>query len=69
MATRVEVGLKPHLFDARGERVKRQILHAFPQLSPLEKISCLDIYSIDSDGLKGEWLEEAFCDPLSLIHI
>ena len=64
MTTRVEVGLKPHLFDARGERVKRQILHAFPQLSSLEKISCLDIYSIDTDELKREWLEEAFCDPV-----
>jgi phosphoribosylformylglycinamidine synthase II len=64
MATRVEVGLKPHLFDARGERVKRQILHAFPQVTLPDKITCCDIYNIDSDGLKREWLEEAFCDPV-----
>ena len=64
MGLRVEVGLKPHLFDARGARVKRQILHAFPQLSTLERISCFDIYHMDSDNLNHAWLEEAFCDPV-----
>ena len=64
MGLRVEVGLKPHLFDARGARVKRQILHAFPRLSTLERISCFDIYHMDSDNLNHAWLEEAFCDPV-----
>ena len=64
MATRVEVGLKPNLFDARGERVKRQILHAFPQIPPLNHVRCCDIYNIDAGGLKSAWLKEAFCDPV-----
>jgi phosphoribosylformylglycinamidine synthase subunit PurSL len=63
MATRVEVGLKPQLFDARGKRVKRQILYAFPEIT-LPEITCLDIYNIDSDVLDKAWLEEAFCDPV-----
>jgi len=64
MGLRVEVGLKPHLFDARGARVKRQILHAFPRLTSLGQISCFDIYHLDADGLKKEWIEEAFCDQV-----
>lgn len=64
MALRVEVGLKPHLFDARGARVRRQVSHAFPQLSSLEGITCFDIYHIDADNLKSSWIEEAFCDPV-----
>jgi phosphoribosylformylglycinamidine synthase len=63
MPTRVEVGLRPQLFDARGERVKKQILYAFPGTS-LPEITCLDVYNIDSENLKREWLEEAFCDPV-----
>ncbi len=64
MALRVEVGLKPHLFDARGARVKRQVGHAFPRLSSLEGITCFDIYHIDADNLNSSWLSEAFCDPV-----
>ncbi|MGD0820119.1 MAG: AIR synthase-related protein [Desulfomonilia bacterium] len=64
MGLRVEVGLKPHLFDARGARVKRQILHAFPQLTTLGQIFCFDIYHIAAEDLKREWIEEAFCDPV-----
>jgi len=63
MAMRIEVGLKPQLFDARGERVKRQILSAFPKIN-LPEITCLDLYNIDEDGLNRAWLEEAFCDPV-----
>ncbi len=64
MPYRVEVGLKPGLFDARGERTKRQILHAFPSLSIDLKIRCLDVYTIDASGLNDEWISEAFLDPV-----
>ncbi|MGC9323586.1 MAG: AIR synthase-related protein [Desulfomonilia bacterium] len=64
MATRVEVGLKPDLFDARGEKTRRQILHAFPELSLSKDICCLDVYFIDGDDLEEEWISEAFCDPV-----
>ncbi len=64
MPYRVEVGLKPGLFDARGERTKRQILHAFPSLGTDVKIRCLDIYTIDASALHDEWIREAFLDPV-----
>jgi phosphoribosylformylglycinamidine synthase subunit PurSL len=64
MSYRVEVGLKPGLFDARGERTKRQILHAFSALDGMETVRCLDIYTIDADHLDTEWIKEAFCDPV-----
>ena len=64
MPDRVEVGLKPGLFDARGERTKRQILHAFPHLQKEPHIFCIDIYTVDNDNLEEEWLAEAFCDPV-----
>ena len=63
MAIRVEVGLKEHLFDARGARVKKQILHAFPHLTPPEKISCFDVYHVETD-IEQDPLKEAFCDPV-----
>ena len=63
MAHRVEVGPKPHLFDARGERIKRQIRHAFPKID-LDGICCLDIYTIDSPDINPQWCAEAFCDPV-----
>ncbi len=62
MSHRVEVGPKPHLFDARGERVKKQIHHALPDIS-INHITCLDIYNIDGDT-KEQWCREAFCDPV-----
>ncbi len=62
MSHRVEVGPKPHLFDARGERVKKQIGHALPDIS-ISQITCLDLYNIDGEA-KEEWCKEAFCDPV-----
>ncbi len=62
MAHRVEVGLKGHLFDARGERVKKQILHAFPL--NISHVKCFDVYNVDSEELACTWAEEAFCDPV-----
>jgi phosphoribosylformylglycinamidine synthase II len=64
MPCRVEVGLKPGLFDARGERTKKQILHAFPSLCEHPSILCIDVYNIDSDNLDDAVLAEAFCDPV-----
>ncbi len=64
MAIRVEVGLKEHLFDARGARVTRQIRHAFSRLTPPDKISCFDVYHVDSDDVSPALLQEAFCDPV-----
>jgi len=63
MAHRVEVGPKPHQFDARGERIKRQIQHAFPKVD-LDAVYCLDIYTIDSPDIDPRWCAEAFCDPV-----
>ncbi|HPC47376.1 MAG TPA: phosphoribosylformylglycinamidine synthase, partial [Deltaproteobacteria bacterium] len=63
MATRVEVGLKEHLFDARGDRVKRHIVHAFPHLRPPETVLCFDVYHVAQD-LPHDALAEAFCDPV-----
>jgi len=64
MPDRVEVGLKPGIFDARGERSKRKILRAFPHLPEELHVFCIDIYTVDSENLEGEWLAEAFCDPV-----
>jgi phosphoribosylformylglycinamidine synthase subunit PurSL len=59
---RVEVGPKPLLFDARGERVKKQIHYALPDIT-ISHITCLDIYNIDGDA-KEELCREAFSDPV-----
>ncbi len=65
MAHRVEVGLKPHLFDARGERVRQQVLHALPHLkAALTQIRCVDVYNLDSHSLEEHQVFEAFCDPV-----
>ncbi|MBN2298706.1 MAG: phosphoribosylformylglycinamidine synthase, partial [Deltaproteobacteria bacterium] len=64
MPYRIEVGLKPGLFDARGQRTKRQILHAFENLPKDTQITCTDIYTIDSEKLDDECITEAFCDPV-----
>ena len=64
MPYRVEVGLKPGLFDARGERTKKQILHAFSTLDDVIRVRCLDVYTIDADHLEHDWITEAFCDPV-----
>jgi phosphoribosylformylglycinamidine synthase len=62
MAHRIEVGLKPHLFDARGERTKHQIKNASSYA--IETIFCLDVYSVDEENIDEFWLKEAFCDPV-----
>jgi len=64
MPYRIEVGLKPGLFDARGQRTKRQILHAFDHLPKDTRITCTDIYTVDGEELSEKSIVEAFCDPV-----
>ena len=64
MPYRIEVGLKPGLFDARGERSKKQILRAFPALDKNIAVRCIDVYTIDGEELEDAWISEAFCDPV-----
>ncbi len=64
MPYRIEVGLKPGLFDARGERSKRQILRAFPDLDKNIAVRCIDVYTVDGENLEDAWIDDAFCDPV-----
>ena len=56
MPYRVEVGLKAGLFDARGERTKRKILRAFPSLGTNIEVQCIDVYTLDSEDLREDWI-------------
>lgn len=65
MISRIEVGLKQGVRDARGERVCREIReHLGIQL---ESVRTLDIYTVDAE-LTAEQLQKAasgpFCDPV-----
>lgn len=64
MPYRIEVGLKPGLFDARGERSKKQILRAFPALDKNIAVRCIDVYTVDGEDLDNAWISDAFCDPV-----
>ena len=64
MPCRIEVGLKPGLFDARGERSKKQILRAFPALDKNISVRCIDVYTVDGEDLDDAWIRDAFCDPV-----
>lgn len=64
MSHRIEVGLKSHLFDARGQKIKRQILQAFPDVTSISKLICIDVYNIDYQQISDIWCHEAFCDPV-----
>ncbi len=65
MAHRIEIALKETVRDARGERVKNEILH-FIHL-PVEHVRTIDVYTVDAD-LSRDLLEQAasgpFCDPV-----
>ncbi|MEA2101133.1 MAG: AIR synthase-related protein [Thermodesulfobacteriota bacterium] len=77
-ARRVEIALKKGLFDARGERIKKQILAAFGPNTPIASLRYLDIYTLDTTPpdttpmdtastatiLSEMSLKEAFCDPV-----
>jgi len=66
MPFRIEVGIKPHLPDARGDRLKKRIRDDLG-LS-VESVRVIDVYHIDKD-LPREALErcrlELFTDPVT----
>ncbi len=62
---RVEIGLKPRLFDSRGERIRSKILAAFSEDIPITSIKYLDVYNVESDDVDDPTLVEAFCDPVT----
>ncbi|MDW7711212.1 MAG: phosphoribosylformylglycinamidine synthase subunit PurS [Deferrisomatales bacterium] len=62
MAQRVEVGMKGHLRDPRGEGVAREV-REFLHL-PVEEVRTLDVYTLDL-GLSAREAEAAAREPLS----
>jgi phosphoribosylformylglycinamidine synthase subunit PurSL len=62
MAHRIEVALKDHVRDARGERIKREIEH-FLHL-PVDNVRTIDIYTVDA-ALSEADLEKAAAEPFS----
>ena len=65
MADRIEVGLKPAVRDARGERIKRRITDDLKLL--VESVITIDVYTIDA-ALSAEEIEKVasgpFLDPV-----
>ena len=65
MTHRVEVGLKPNIRDARGEKFKRRIINDL-NIS-VDSVSTVDVYTVDAD-LTLEEIEKAatgpFLDPV-----
>ena len=65
MAHRIEVALKDHVRDPRGERIKREIEH-FLHI-PVSSVRTIDIYTVDA-SLTAAQVEktaaEPFCDPV-----
>lgn len=62
MAHRIEVALKDHVRDARGERIKREIEH-FLHL-PVSNVRTIDIYTVDA-ALSDADLDKAAAEPFS----
>ncbi len=62
---RVEVGLKPNIRDARGEKVKRRIINDLN--IAVDSVNTVDVYTVDGD-LAMEEIEKAatgpFLDPV-----
>jgi phosphoribosylformylglycinamidine synthase len=65
MTYRVEIGLKPNLRDARGEKIKRRILNDL-NLS-VDSVKTIDVYTVDAN-LSLEEIEKVatgpFLDPI-----
>jgi phosphoribosylformylglycinamidine (FGAM) synthase PurS component len=65
MACRVEIGLKPSIRDARGEKIKRRIIDDLK--IPLDAVRTVDVYTVDA-SLPGEEMEKVatgpFLDPV-----
>jgi len=65
MLTRIEVGFKDGVTDARGERTKRRIIEDLG--IRVEEVRTADVYTILGELEKEELrriCEELFCDPL-----
>ncbi len=65
MAHRIEVALKDHVRDPRGERIRREIEH-FLHL-PVTGVRTIDVYTVDADLSREELVKiaaEPFSDPV-----
>jgi phosphoribosylformylglycinamidine synthase len=65
MAYRVEIGLKPNIRDARGEKIKGRIIDDLK--IPVEAVRTVDVYTVDA-SLSDEDIEKVatgpFLDPI-----
>jgi len=69
MAYRVEIGLKPSLRDARGEKIKRRIIDDL-KIS-VGSVRTIDVYTIDAQVTEEEIQEIAagpLLDPIIQVH-
>ncbi|HYB20151.1 MAG TPA: phosphoribosylformylglycinamidine synthase subunit PurS, partial [Thermodesulfobacteriota bacterium] len=65
MAYRVEIGLKPNIRDARGEKIKRRIIDDLK--IAVDSVRTVDVYTVDADLSAGEIEKVAagpFLDPI-----
>ncbi|RII27854.1 MAG: phosphoribosylformylglycinamidine synthase [Geobacter sp.] len=65
MARRIEIALKDHIRDPRGERIKREIGHFFHL--PVERVRTIDVYTVDAELDDAELQLVAagpFCDQV-----
>ncbi len=62
MAHRIEVALKDHVRDPRGERIKREIEH-FLHL-PVTAVRTIDVYTVDAD-LSRELIDKVAAEPFT----
>ena len=65
MIYRVEIGLKPNIRDARGEKVKRRIINDL-NIS-VDSVNTVDVYTVDGDlALEeiGKVATGPFLDPV-----
>ena len=60
MTYRVEIGLKPNIRDARGEKFKRRIINDL-NIS-VDSVNTVDVYTVDAD-LTMEEIEKAATGP------
>jgi len=65
MAYRVEIGLKPNIRDARGEKIKRRIINDLT--ISVDSVKTIDVYTVDGNLSKEEIEQVAtgpFLDPI-----
>ena len=65
MIYRVEIGLKPAIRDARGEKIKGRIIHDLN--IPVEEVRTVDVYTLEA-SLSAEEIRQIatgpFLDPI-----